>query len=265
MQQVGTCSACGTSSKLTFEHVPPRSALNAHRTEVFSGEDWLNRHEGGLDRGRIQQRGSGYQATCQDCNNGTGSWYVRSYLDWVRRGADVLGRFAHPARLDQDPQLHHVTAEFTGVRPLPFLKQVAYMHLVVNGWEFTRRNIALRDFVLARESTGLPERYHFHLGLIYGPSARHVGIGAKYSLESDTSAVLSEIAFPPFSYVLRIGERLPSLPPLDISRFASYGLDEVVDMELGLLVGFTHTPFHCDYRSSAGMQTDIADSDAFLL
>ena len=265
MARVGTCSACGTSTTLTFEHVPPRSALNAHRTEVFSGEDWLKRNEGGLDRGRIQQRGSGYYAACQNCNNKTGHWYVRPYLDWVRRGVDVLGRFAHPDRLDRDPQLHHVTAAFTGMRPLPFLKQVAYMHLVVNGWEFARRNVALRDFVLAREATGLPDRYHFHLGLIYGPSARHVGIGAKYSLETDTSAVLSEIAFPPFSYVLRIGERLPSLPPLDISSYASCSLDDVADLELSLLVGFTHTPLPCDYRSAAGMQNDIADSDAFLL
>lgn len=176
-----------------------------------------------------------------------------------------MSRFAHPAALDQEPSPQHVSTSFAQMRPLPFVKQVVFMLLVVNGWEFTCRNLSLRDFVLAPERTGLPPRYHLHLALVYGPSARHVGIGAKYSMDSDSSAVLTEIAFPPFSYVLRMGERIPSLPPQEITSFSNFHLHEIVDLDLNLLVGFTHTPLHCDYRSSAAMQNDVADEDMFLV
>lgn len=51
------CRVCRKEeAKLSFEHVPPRSAFNAERTTVFGLEHWLNRaQDGTMTGGRIEQ------------------------------------------------------------------------------------------------------------------------------------------------------------------------------------------------------------------
>jgi hypothetical protein len=255
----GRCAVCGRHDRLTFEHVPPRKALNDRRIEICSAQDWLYRGSGDVPRGRVQQRGSGFTATCAKCNNDTGSWYGGEFGRWVFRGVDVLTRYAGPAPMDDDPEQHFVTAVFPNVRPALFLKQVVYMLLVVNGPAFSDRNPELRRFALDRERVGLPSEYHFHLALLWGPYSRHVGLGGKIDTDMGGSAVLSEIAFAPFSYTLRIGERLSSLPPCDVSGFAEYSPSDVRDVELHLLVGFCHMPLPCDFRSRSAVAADGGD------
>ena len=143
------------------------------------------------------------------------------------------------------------------MHPLLFLKQVVYMFMVINGTGFGELNQELRRFVLSKEATGLPPRFHFHLALYWGPQGRLVGGSAKLDLDRGVSAYLSEIAFFPFACALRIGERLPNLPPCEISRFSSFGPEETADVELTLLVGFGNTQIECDYRSSAALKQHL--------
>jgi hypothetical protein len=255
----GICAVCGRRAELTFEHVPPRKALNDRRVEKITGEDWLYGGPKGAKKSRIQQKGSGFQATCARCNNDTGGWYGREFLNWVFRAAEILQCYAGPAVMDADAMPHYVTATFAGMRPLLFLKQIVYMLIVINGPRFGDHNQHLRRFVLDREVVGLPPDEHFHLALVWGPHARHIGLGGKVDLEAGGAAGLSEIAFAPFSYVLRVGQHLESLPPCEISSFASYRPEDIVDVELHLLMGFVHLPLPCDYRSSAAIEAQGGD------
>jgi hypothetical protein len=249
------CWVCGQFRTLTFEHVPPKKAFNNQRVEVCSVEDWLYRQPGVSVSGRWQ-KATGLVATCAGCNNNTGAWYGGEFVAWVLRAADILARLPSPAAMDQVPQRIVVTATFPAVAPLLFLKQVVYMILATNGPDFGRLNPDLRQFVLDKEMVGLPPRYHFHLGLLWGPNARQVGAAGKIDIFKGQNAVLAEVAFAPFSYVLRIGDRLDSLPPCDISGFSRYKPDERLDLELTLLVGFCHAPLACDYRSMAAILAD---------
>lgn len=38
----GACCICGTHGKLTFEHIPPKSAFNNHGLLVASVQDYLD-------------------------------------------------------------------------------------------------------------------------------------------------------------------------------------------------------------------------------
>ena len=37
----GRCALCGKEGELTFEHIPPRSAFNSHRTKMYTGDQLL--------------------------------------------------------------------------------------------------------------------------------------------------------------------------------------------------------------------------------
>lgn len=84
--EFGKCSLCGKERKLTFEHIPPRSAFNNTPIKPVNGIDVLK------DNGRMpwdisglkyenQQKGFGLYSLCQQCNNTTGRLYGNSYAD----------------------------------------------------------------------------------------------------------------------------------------------------------------------------------------
>ena len=254
----GTCPVCGEYTDLTFEHIPPAAAFNNDPVRALSGQQWVDNMTGATWRGRVQQRGVGRVATCGRCNNVTGGWYGGEYVRWARWAADMLVRYRSPESLDNSPARHHIVAPLMGVRPLLFLKQVVYMFVVVNGTGFGDVNEVLRRFVLSREATDFPSRFHVHLALYWGPQGRLVGGSAKLDLARGVSAYLSEVALFPFACALRIGERLPDLPPCEISWFSRFGADEEVDLELNLLIGFGHTQIECDYRSQAALNQQLA-------
>jgi hypothetical protein len=252
----GACAICGELGTLTFEHVPPHGAYNDRRVEVLSGTQALGLVPGEVRRGRISQRGVGDYYTCGACNNAAGGRYVPEYRRWVEYGFGVLGQLEDPALLDSHIDGRIVDVSFTAVKPLLFLKQVAYMLMCVNGPSLGLRYPELRRFVLSKECTGLPEALHFHLGLIYGPGARMVGGVAVTTTKGEGMTLLSEVAFPPYSCVLRIGDPYEPLSPCEIGHFARCQPDQVADVELSLRYGFSHLAFPSDYRSTAALEKD---------
>jgi excisionase family DNA binding protein len=253
----GICCICGTSGRLSFEHLPPRGAANDTTVREYSFQDWLERGDSGeLTRGSEQQRGSGGFTLCQGCNNDTGSWYVPELTRWAGAGFGLLAQL--PARERLDSKLDHTVAGvlFKGVRPLRFLKQVVTMLLSANGPDFGRQHPDLVDFVLDRHRTGLPDRYAFYLALNWGPMVRVLGVQHRIAPESETWDHISEITYPPFSYSMTIDTPDELLPVGNITQFSGYEIDERADVLLPLVIGFVHTPYPADYRTMAAVQLD---------
>lgn len=174
------CRVCGMEVELTFEHLPPKSAFNARRAEMFGMEQWLNRS---LDtgrpegRGKIQQRGSGATTLCATCNNNTGAWYVPDFAKWCWTGAGINARGPSDDELNADPRETWTGVKLFDVRPARFLKQIVTMFLSIapTGFAFND-NLDLVEFVQDPERVGLPDRYQFYLSLYRGPYARFVGV-----------------------------------------------------------------------------------------
>src|SRR4051812_42386815 len=117
--QIGACRIWGKVGVLSFEHVPPRSAFNRNRVELFSVEQWLSRENGKpTSRGRILQRGTGGFTLCESCNNLTGRLYVPELEKLTRAGAQILHSL--PPREQQDANLEEafVEGKLIGARPL---------------------------------------------------------------------------------------------------------------------------------------------------
>jgi hypothetical protein len=260
------CRVCHEWPADSFEHVPPRKALNDQPTRVYGITDWLDAPNGVLTGGQIEQRGAGGFYLCQRCNNNTGSWYGKELVVAAASGARIL-RETSLDDLDAmlEPTWANVTfrQSETGPHPLRFIKQVVTMLLAISPIELSTKNPALGEFVMERERTGLPDEYRFYLSLFAGPNARTVGGAVKIDLERGRLDVVVEVAFPPFAYVMTIGSEPDVIPTAEITECANVGYNQRADMELGLLVGFGHVAFPIDYRTKAMVERDRAANEAY--
>lgn len=98
---------------------------------------------------------------------------------------------------------------------------------------------------------GVPDRYRFYLSLYAGPNARSTGVAVRLDAERGRIDTLVEVAFPPFAYVMTIDGGPDAIETCEITEFATVGYHQGADLEMELLVGFGHTPFPADYRTSA--------------
>ena len=102
------------------------------------------------------QRGSGYFALCDKCNNERGGkWHVPEFQEWAHVGADIV------QEVQQHPQYDDLVAVNLTMRrsyPVRFVKQVVLMLLAINPAEFAAAHEPFRAFVLGREAQGLPGR-----------------------------------------------------------------------------------------------------------
>ena len=86
----GKCCLCGQHKKLTFEHVPPKSAFNSTKTKIVPGIEALKKPTSQMPwdlsglHSKEQQRGTGDYYLCGECNSNTGSWYISHYTNFVK-------------------------------------------------------------------------------------------------------------------------------------------------------------------------------------
>jgi hypothetical protein len=257
----GLCSICGKGGKLTFEHVPPKSSYNEEGLKLFTLDHWLSKGETGeMTGGAPQPDGTGMVSLCKSCNENTGSWYVPEFAKLVHAGITLhqeLNRRSAGDDPDKSANARVIRVVIKQMRPLPILKEIVAMLLAVNGPGFGQKNPALVEFVINKESRGLPSRYRIFLSLFRGPMARFAGLST--ALRTDTCAItlLTEVAYPPFAYLLTI-DSTPDIPIEEITAWVNAESLEVRDVELDLLVAFGHTPYPGDYRSRAAIDAQIA-------
>jgi hypothetical protein len=258
------CRVCGREESLSFEHVPPQSAGNAERAWMYGMDNWLRRDTNTgkpSGRARIQQRGSGAYSLCGQCNARAGALYVPDFLAWINHGNRVLAGLVPPVtQLDKGLEQAHVTVKFEHVRPARFLKQVVTMLLAISPGGFAAHHLALVEYAQDPEWTGLPSEYQFYLSLYAGPLARFVGGAGRLYERPGAGWVhdfVVELAYPPFAYVLSVGETIPAVETGCISNAADLTIHQSADYyELPLLVGFGHTAVPLDYRTKAKMEAE---------
>jgi hypothetical protein len=137
------------------------------------------------------------------------------------------------------------------------------MLLAISPLDFSVANPALGDFVLHRERTGLPERYQFYLALFAGPNARFVGGATTLDLQRDRMDFVVEVAHPPYAYVMTVGSEPDAIHTVNITPFVDIGYADRADVEVDMLVGFGHTPFPADFRTSAMVTRDREENERF--
>lgn len=241
------CRVCGSIAQLTFEHVPPKAAFNNHGVLFVAMKDLLLRSEVGDPRTARRHkapRGVGGNTLCARCNNETGALYGVAYADWAFQGM----RYRFAAREGSSLQLpFHFF-------PGRIAKQVMCMFASACGVGLFDANHDLRRFVLNKDHRGLPPKYRLFAYLMAARSgnSRQSGITGLISGigHGSRTHTFSEIAFPPFGYVLTID----SPPPfddklLDITAFAGFGYHDFRSEYLRMPLREVNSYFPADFRT----------------
>jgi hypothetical protein len=255
----GNCRICGRHKKLSFEHVPPRSAFNKHSAVIKRLPDFINKNPDDYFEkgGKISQKGVGDHTLCEKCNNDTGGWYGDAFAEWAHQGMDLL-------RYAQEYSSPDCTFR---IYPLRVIKQVICMFFSTNSDRFRYNYPDLVKFVLNKQERHLDPR--IRIFAFYSASSRGRYIGgaieekinpdeinpdvldsllSKVTNDFDVGRVLREVAFPPIGYRMTFDSEPPDSRLVDISDFAEYSYRDRKSIELGLPVLPVYTYLPGDYR-----------------
>jgi len=204
-KQEGYCHICGKYGELSFEHIPPETALNKNKAIVYTGDDVIKRYKGEKSRYINQQQGMGKYTLCENCNNITGSWYVPTYSDVAK---DV-------ARSLYGKQLEHgdvIEFSFKKTPVLAFAKQVITMFCSLLPVEEVKR-LGFDTFLLDKESNHI-DKSLFDLRMYLTPlNVGQLMIGPtsvihKTETGFDTT-IACDLGVYPFGFILNLTPEIP--------------------------------------------------------
>jgi len=247
----GICHICGYRKKLSFEHVPPRSAFNDRSVVFHKIEEIMTKLPDEFGRGKILQKGSGSYTLCEKCNNDTGAWYGNAFASFAHQGMEIL-------RLtEKTPTLFY---NFF-IYPLRTLKQIMCLFFSTNGPDFQSKHPELVKFVLNKEERYLESDVKIYLFYNLSKVVRKTGIVGVMSLEGDDK-LFSEITFPPYGYVMNFNKKPPDERLLDITSFKDYEYNSWTSLHLKIPVFSIYTQFPGDYRCEEEVKKIIAENRA---
>ena len=239
----GVCRICGQYRKLSREHFPPKGAYNQgefklKRINEYKTTQSLIWHEKWRSGGNAKYR------TCVKCNNDTGVWYARYYIDFAR-ACEPYARPRFAGAIGHIPM--------TPFYPLRVVKQAVCSILVSSQLETELGKLstvcapsrallgpppnalidlsavspvlpALRDFVLDPHARGLPQGVKLYLYLVASLVGRSSGFGVIGREDTGTFAVFSELAWFPLGWVLLV-DGIVDEPIRDVTWWAQYDFD----------------------------------------
>jgi len=251
-KQKGICRLCGAYKKLTFEHIPPRSAFNEQPLVLQTLQNMLE----GQSHTKFR-RGLGEYSLCANCNNRTGAWYGKAFVDWVRQGLEWLSRLPKGSSLELP----------YWVMPLNVIKQIIVMALAMTPEATVSHQDELRRFVLNRYTKYLPpeERVYVYFNLTGQPRFTS-GMAVVNVKDRGGAFVRAEVALPPFGYCvctpLRDWGLIPESKELcDITWFSRFDYNSWTRVFLRLQIRETHLPFPLDYRTQAEIEKETRESE----
>lgn len=151
----GVCHVCGKQGKMSFEHIPPKSMGNIHNAKLYNAVEIIAEKKS-LDltdkngfKYKQQQRGSGFQTLCKECNSFFGANYVEAFTGCIMEFAKI----PHSSLVEDGAKGIHLEAHKINV--LAFVKQViANFCAVTNPGSM----VDCKRFLLEKESNAFPER-----------------------------------------------------------------------------------------------------------
>lgn len=249
--ELGTCRICLKHTDLTYEHVPPQAAFNNKRVEIVTGTKAIELPPGVIKGGDYEQRGMGAYSLCRPCNSNTGAWYGAALVDWCRGGRDVLlttrGKYDAPHTL--------------AVYPLRIVKQIVAMFCSVRGVDLVTECPDVQPFLLDKTRVGMPTGLRIYIHYAVGTVHRYGPWGVHINFNTMHATPMSEFIWPPFGYLLTYGEASPDPRPAEITRYASHGYDDQVEVNMNLPLLCTLSPIPGDYQTPEELEQTKKEND----
>lgn len=222
----GNCALCGEFKKLSFEHVPPAAAFNNKPIFVQNHEHLTDQSSYVYGKKMNSNKGLGGYTLCQTCNNTTGDWYARDFADFARQGMQII----------RQTQGQNFITGIYKIKPLNVIKQILVMFMSADKSGYLQSQRDLVEFLLNKESIGVPERYGIHLYSNLSAKKRMIG----YTTVRNSKLGFqkwSEINFQPFGYLLTDDSKPAHAHMLNITNFGNtnYGQELSVGISTAYL------------------------------
>jgi hypothetical protein len=264
MTKRGICRLCGQQAeRLTADHVQPQCAFNeAHRqhirlqsildeairpNQVVTGPTIRNIYReiqpdrpisGGIYRFR----------QCKDRNNRLGRLYDARFGHWCHDAVEQL----KPGEAIVIQPEYSQRCRY----PLSILKRVVAMFFSINGDKFAGCHPKLSAFVRDPSQSDLPDQYQFFAAYNVNDLVSHIPLQFRSDVVACREWFVSQIAHPPFVYVMTINSGCPDLRLTDITRFSGFGYDDEANIDVQLRVLPTNSCFAGDFRASGNLVHD---------
>lgn len=241
----GICRICGKHKKLSREHFPPRSAFNNGEFKTTSVNQYKTR-KAIVWQEKWYSGGNAKYRTCEECNKKAGSWYGKAYKDFAEacepfarpRNAGVIGHIDtipfYPLRvmkqaicsiLASSQSEHDFGNLSTATSPQRAHLGPPPSSILTDLSAVARILPALREFVLNKEATGLPDGVSLYLYLVAGLKGRSSGFNVMVNERENTFAVTSEFAWFPLGWVL-LCDGVLNEPLREVTSWARYDYNQ---------------------------------------
>lgn len=233
----GNCAICGKYETLTFEHIPPKKAFNNSPIQVQLHEQLFDYESHKYQTFSRKNNGFGRYTLCQKCNNLTGDWYARDYIEFASQGMENYKA--------TDKGDIGVKGEYT-FKPLNVLKQVIAIFLSADHNGSLQADKELIEFILNKEKVGLSKKYKV---FIYSSVSKKKRLNGIQTIRTSKGAFVnwSEFNFNPFGFVLAVDSVPPNDYMVDISKFGDCRYNDLLTLNITMPYFVISSPFNGVY------------------
>lgn len=258
----GKCAICGKYKKLTFEHIPPKSAHNDKETKVITGDSFIelmtsnDRLPWETDGLKYEQmhRGSGLDSICEECNNFTGASYGAEYCHKSNVFVSYISR-----NNEQYLAGDAIKLTIKNIYPLRFIKQVLSMFCSTTT-NLSENHNNIRELVLNKDLTIDNPNFKVRMYLVKNQIVSWTGPICMCIAGLAKPRMLSEIVAFPFGFVFDYDNSIKDERMLDITSFLSYKYDENVNLELVIPILERNDPMPVDFRTKEAIVNTINEN-----
>ncbi len=241
---IGQCHLCGQTKPLSFEHIPPEKAFNDLRLKAYTFEQLIGNRSGS----KTFQHGYGDYTLCECCNNNTGSWYGRAYVDFVYQAMEN--------RATKKFDIENGIINDFSIYPLRVFKQILTMFFTVNYPEFQNKYPWLRDYILNKENTCYLDSLKLFVYYVEDMQSVRISPGVLGTIDTETriTAMFSEFAYPPLGYILSYDDVVLDPRLVNITGFSNYKYDEKATFQLNVFPLPIANTFYGEFRTPEEIQ-----------
>lgn len=260
----GICALCGKdTNQLSKDHIQPQCGFNERdRTYVRmeSIQSMSIRKNNAATGPRVRNiyyeiqpdrpiGGGIYRYTqCKNCNSQLGSAYDQRLGDFCHDALDVL----KPGQILVVQKEYRQTCRF----PLSILKRVIAMFFSINGDKFVGCHQQLSQFVRDPSAAQLSSRYQFYAAYNVNDLVSHIPLQCRLNVKTGQKTWITQIAHPPFVYVMTIDSETFDQPLTNITAFAEFPYQSESATEMTFRIASTNSCFAGDFRSVGKLLTD---------
>lgn len=235
-KHMGYCHICGKYGKLTFEHIPPKCALNDKKSKAYTGDSLIRliseKNKYPWEREGIKyktlQRGFGDYTLCSNCNNLTGALYGEEFAKWFYSVLEMIRINPEEYKKSKSVQF-----SFKDVYPGRFIRQI--LSIICSTYpDFTKNYPFVKDLILDKnyKHNDIPS-LKIYMYLLKNTYTGYTGVMGMF-MKNGTVEWIDEIDIYPFGFYLCLSGQ--DKEEIDITKFINYGYDEkaVIDFSMNI-------------------------------